>query len=320
MPLFTAQQLQQIEAYLADDRCSEIVPALEGLIADVEAYIDENCETTEAVQYFSFSDQFENLTYRRVEDDPRRLVVVEAPIDRAYADYAFCLIRLNDYSGAAEALKKAVRWNPMNCAYRLDLANLMVRLDDFEESLKLSYSVFARASRSSHLVRAYLNFADYFMGCEQYETAAACVKCALRLNPDDPRAVEAASRLADDHQCDPARQSDALTQNLLDEQGIPEGANVEIVISALLLADISAAGGDLETCQDMAQLAVDLVGQEKALALAQIVREEGEENYPEEGAPVATANEYASPASTATIDAAARTAAREEGGAHGGKR
>ena len=327
MALFTMEQLARIEAFLADDRRAEILPALEGLVADMEAYIDENCVTTDAVQYFSFSSQFENLTYRRVEDDPRKIVVTELPFDRAYADYAFCLLGVHDNEKAAEALKQAVRWNPMNCAHRLDLAVVLANLGDYEEYLKLSYSVFARASKSSHLVRAYLNFADYFVRCEQFETAAACVKCALRLNPDDKRAVNMASDLVLKHQCDPRAQTDELTESLLDAQGIPEGANVEVVLSALLLADIAGATGDMQTCQDMAQLSVDLVGQKKAMALAQIVREQGEQNFPDdEGATMSRGmNEFASPAAQATLDAASRAAGAagkpgEDAGAASGDR
>lgn len=313
MALFTMDQLARIEGYLANDQTSEILPVLQGLVSDMEAYIDENCVTTDAVQFFSFASPFQKLTYRRVEDDPRTLKEVPVPFDRAYADYAFCLIGQHDMEGASEALKQAVRWNPMDCAHRLDLAAVMANLGDYEQFLKLSYSVFARASSSAHLVRAYLNFADYFEKCSEYETAAACVACALRLAPEDTRVTNAASKLALEHHCDPRSLSDEDVERALDPQGIPDGANVEVVLSALLLADISAGQGDMQTCQDMAQVAVDLVGQKKAMALAEIVREHGEENFPEEiDVPMSTANEYASPAAQATLDGAARAAKEQK--------
>jgi tetratricopeptide (TPR) repeat protein len=312
MALFTLNQLQTVEGYLAQDQVGDILPALEGLVHDMEVYIDEECAVTDEVQYFSFASAFQKLTYRRVEKDPRKLVDAPAPFDRAYADYAFALVRMNDLEAAAEALKQAVRWNPMNCAHRLDLAAVLAQAGDYEEHLKLSYSVFARAASSAHLVRAYLNFEDYFERCQQFETAAACVKCALRLLPQDKKAVSAASKLALEHQCDPNAQADELTSSLLAEQGIPEGANVEVVLSALLLADISAAQGDMATCQDMACVAVDLVGQQKATALAELVRESGEKNFSDDAeGSASTANEYASPAAQATLDDAVAAAQAE---------
>lgn len=309
MSLFNMEQLGKIEGYLAADQRNEVLPVLEGLVHDMEVYIDENCVATDDDQYFSFTNQFENLAYRRVENDPRRIHTTPVPFDRAYADYAFCLLGNHDYEAAADALKKSIRWNPMNCAHRLDLASVCANMGDYEEFLKISFSVFARASRASHLVRAYTNFYEYFSNCGQYETAAACVKCAARLNPEDKKVINAVTELSSQHQCDPASQTDELTASLLQAQGIPEGANVEIVLCALLMADLAAANGDMESCKDMATIAVDLVGQKQAMALAEIVREQGQENFPEEVAGgFATVNEYASPASQATLDAAVKQA------------
>ena len=268
------EKLQSIESYLACGQTAEARPLLEALLAQVELYIDEVCVTSDTRQYFSFSSQFEKLAYQRVEKDPRELVVVEAPFDRVYADYAFCLLALNDPEAAAEALKKAVRWNPMDCAHRLDLAAVLNTLGDDEEFLRLSYSVFERASSSAHLVRAYLNFSQAFESAQEWETAAACAKCAWRLNATDPRVVEACDRLADEHQCDPRKQEDELTQSLLDAQGLPDGANVEIVICALLLSDIYMEQGNEVEAEQLTWVAIDLVGQETTRALKQLVREQ----------------------------------------------
>lgn len=317
MPLFTDEQLSAAEGFLANDQIAEISPVLEGMVSDMEAYIDENCAATDEVQYFSFASAFEKLTYRRVEDDPRELRDAPAQFDRAYADYAFALIREHDLEKAAEELKQSVRWNPMECSHRLDLAAVEAGLGNAEESLKLSYSVFARASRPSHLAHAYLNFCDYFTQAGQHETAAACAKCALRMAPQDKRANNAAATLALDYQCDPRQQADELTESLLAAQGIPDGANVEVVLSALLLADISAARGDMDTCRDMVQTAVGLVGQEKARALAQIVRDEGEERLPDDGAPAGQGGAQDSGPGAGledeTLDAAGARARREAG-------
>lgn len=272
MALFTVDQLELVEGYLANDQVYEVMPALEELVGSMETYIDEQCRAGDDVQFFSFASDFQKLAYRRVEGDPRTLVDVPAPFDRAYADYAFALAKNNDGEAAAEALKQAVRWNPMDCAHRLDLAQVLLNVGDADESLKMSFSVFARAASSTHLVRAYLDFAAYFEQTGETDTAAACVKCALRQSPDDPAAAAAAERLAVEDQNNPAFQDDALTAHLLDEQGIPQGANVEVVLSALTLAQIYSERGRTEEAANMTRVAVDLVGQDQARALAAAVR------------------------------------------------
>ncbi len=267
-------RLQKIEGYLAAGQALEARPALESMLREIELYIDENCATTDTVQYFSFSSQFEKLAYQRVENDPRQLVVVEAPFDRVYADYAFCLLSLNDPEAAAEALKQAVRWNPMDCAHRLDLAAVLNTLGDDDEFLRLSYSVFERASVSAHLVRAYLNFEQAYEAAQEWETAAACAKCAWHMNETDPRVTEVCDRLAAEHQCDPRKQADELTASLLEAQGLPEGANVAVVVCALLLSDLYLEQGDTDSAEQLTWVAIDLVGQENARALKQLVREQ----------------------------------------------
>ena len=113
MALFTIEQLERAESYLADEKYDTILPAFEGMVADMEVYIDEMCPTSDEVQWFSFASPFERLTYQRVESDPRELRDVPVPFDRAYADLAFCQINLERFDEAAANLKQAVRWNPM---------------------------------------------------------------------------------------------------------------------------------------------------------------------------------------------------------------
>ena len=87
-------------------------------------------------------------------------------------------MRTNDYQSAIEALKCAVRWNPMGCGYRLDLADLFKVEGNMEEYLAITYSVFERASEAAHLVRAFVNFAGWFEVSEKPRTAAAALRAA----------------------------------------------------------------------------------------------------------------------------------------------
>ena len=116
------QDITYAENYLAQGDLATATPLLERLVELAEEYIDAECKTEEKRQYFSFDSKFERLAYRRVEKDPRELVQVEVPFDRLYSDMAFAYIRQQDYVSARNALMQAVRWDPMNCNYRLDLA------------------------------------------------------------------------------------------------------------------------------------------------------------------------------------------------------
>ena len=137
-----SDELVRAEGLLLSGLDEEARELLARLADAAQEYVDRNCPTTETLQWFSFPTIFERLCYRRVERDPRELRDVGEPLDRLYADLALACVRTLDYDAAKEALKLAVRWNPMECAYRLDLSDLFMVDGDVREALGLAFSVF----------------------------------------------------------------------------------------------------------------------------------------------------------------------------------
>ncbi|MDJ1122355.1 tetratricopeptide repeat protein [Olsenella sp. YH-ols2217] len=264
--------LAAAEALLATGEAEKAAESLAALAADAEEYVDRNCPTTEEVQYFSFPTIYDRLAYRRVERDPRRLEDVGEPLDRLYGDLAYAYVHTGDYDRAREAMKQAVRWNPMDCAHRLDLAELYRVDGNLQEWLGLSYSVFQRASDPAHLVRAYVNFARYFGQSGQPKLAAACLKCAQRLEVADAL-LEQEVGAAKGTESDP----DALTYEeagqLVEGEGIPEGANAEIAVCLLMCATDAAAAGERKLATALTLQARDLVGEAACKALIALIRE-----------------------------------------------
>ena len=177
------RDIAQAESYLAAGDLPSATPLLERLVEQAEEYIDAECQATDKVQYFSFADAFERLAYRRVERDPRELVQVGAPFDRLYAALSFAYINQEDYVSAKNTLTQAVRWDPMNCAYRLDLAELHRALGNTQEWAALSFSVIERASDGRSAARAYANLGLFVLDEENLTAASACARpraCASR--------------------------------------------------------------------------------------------------------------------------------------------
>ena len=141
-----AHDIDYAENLLAEGELETAAVLLEELASEAGEYADAACIATDARQWLSFSSPFEYLAYRRVERDPRELSQVEAPFDRLYADLAYIYIQRHEYESARDALKQAVRWNPMNCAHRLNLAEVFRALGDTQEWAALSASVLDRAT------------------------------------------------------------------------------------------------------------------------------------------------------------------------------
>ena len=234
------------------------------------------------VQWFSFPTIFERLCYRRVENDPRELRDVGEPLDRLYADLALADVRLGEYDHAIEALKQAVRWNPMGCGYRLDLADLFMISGNVQECLGLAYSVFDRASDARHLARAFLVFANWFQQTGNPPASAAALRAARRLDVADP-ALDAALEQAQGTDRDPNTLTDEEERELLQAEGLPSGANAEVAICLLMCASDAAASGDRDLATMLTVRARDLVGEPAAMALLALIREGDKELASEKG-------------------------------------
>ena len=267
--------LERAEGLMLQGQPEQARELLARLAEDAEEYVDRNCPTTEEVQWFSFPTLFERLAYRRVEEDPRDLRDVGEPLDLLYNDLALASVQAGDYDEAMAALKRAVRWNPMDCSYRLNLADLFRVSGDVQEYLALTYSVFERASDARHLIRAFVNFSGWFASTEKPRVAAAALRAARALDLADS-SLEAALDQAAGTDRDPDLVSDAEMSELLAAEGLPDGANAEIAVCLLMCAGDAAAAGARDVAANLTLRARDLVGEPAAKALLELIHETDE--------------------------------------------
>lgn len=266
------QDIEYAETYLAAGDISTASQMLERYLELAEEYIAEECQATDEVQYFSFQDSFERLCYARVEHDPRRIVAVPAPFDRLYSDVAYVCIQQQDYERARDALVQAVRWNPMNCKYRLDLAEIFRALGDIQEWAALSNSVLERASDGRVAARAYSNLGQLFIDQDNAVAASGCARLAVRLAPADARTVALMDRLAKEHP-EVAKDSDDHVLGELSIQGIPTSPSADVAICLLICASDAAAAGDRGLAAEYTARANGLIGKEACSALIKMIRE-----------------------------------------------
>lgn len=266
------QDIEYAETYLAAGDISTASQMLERYLELAEEYIAEECQATDEVQYFSFQDSFERLCYARVEHDPRRIVAVPAPFDRLYSDVAYVCIQQQDYERTRDALIQAVRWNPMNCKYRLDLAEIFRALGDIQEWAALSNSVLERASDGRVAARAYSNLGQLFIDQDNAVAASGCARLAVRLAPADARTVALMDRLAKEHP-EVAKDSDDHVLGELSIQGIPTSPSADVAICLLICASDAATAGDRAQAAEYTARANGLIGKEACSALIKMIRE-----------------------------------------------
>lgn len=281
MPI-AAHDIDYAEDLLAEGELDTARMLLEELTAEAGEYADTACIATEARQWFSFANPFERLAYRRVEQDPRELTQVDAPLDRLYAALAYVYVQKRDYELARDALKQAVRWNPMNCAHRLNLAEVYRALGDTREWAALSASVLERATTPQALARAFANLGHFFLSCDKLPAAEGCRRAAIRACADDAAATALASHLDREHP-ELAELSDADANAAVEGEGLATGANAEIAVCLLMCATDAADEGDRNEATRLTLLARDLVGAPACEALLRLIRESDAELSNEQG-------------------------------------
>lgn len=264
------EQLERCEGLMLQGQDEQAQELLARLAEDAEEYVDKNCPTTDELQWFSFPTLFERLAYRRVEKDPRELRSVGEPLDRLYNDLALASVHAGDYDEATEALKSAIRWNPMDCGSRLNLADLYRVDGNMDEFLGLSFSVFERASDARHLVRAFVNFSNWFEVSEKPQVAGACLRAARNFGVKDS-SLEAALDQAAGTERDPDLVDDAQMRELLAAEGLPAGANADIAVCLLMCATDVGREGDRNTAAALTLRARDLVGEPACKALLELI-------------------------------------------------
>lgn len=274
MPI-AAHDIDYAEDLLAEGEFETARVLLEELAAEAGEYADSACIATDARQWFSFANPFERLAYRRVERDPRELTQLEAPFDRLYAALAYVYIQKGEYESACDALKQAVRWNPMNCAHRLNLAEVFRALGNVQEWAALSASVLERATTPQALARAFANLGQFFLASEKPLAAEGCRRAAIRACANDPAATALAAHI-DRERPELAGHADSEVNGAVEAEGLATGANAEIAV-CLLMCATDAAESDRNEATRLTLLARDLIGAPACEALIRLIRESGAE-------------------------------------------
>ena len=271
---FNAEDIRLAENYLVQNDYEHAVPLLEELRESMELYIDAECETTDKKQFFAFDSTFERLAYRRVENDPRELVQVPQPFGWVY----YCLARgyvmeANDLERARDMLMQAVRWNPMNCSYRLQLAEVFRELGNTQEWAQLSHSVLERASDAESMAWAYANLGQFFLeDGDSVPAAVGCARLGLRLAPQNGNVQGLVERLHEE-QSDACTDTDEHVLNVLAMEGVPTSPSAEIAVCLIMCASDAMGAGDRNEATRLTVRARDLVGQEACEALIKLVHE-----------------------------------------------
>lgn len=166
----------------AKDRLEETIAKLE---AD-DVYNDENGD----VIYFAFAEPMENILFNLRNQPDKPIVQAPEPFASLYFTYGKLLLGMKDFDGALAALKKAIRWNPVNPNIAFQLADVYRAQEKYEDFAAETKKIFPNAYTSPYLARAYRNMGYYFVEKEMWKEAMGCYLMSMEYDPESSDATK----------------------------------------------------------------------------------------------------------------------------------
>lgn len=141
-------------------------------------------------EYRHFANNFELALYARLYRPTRQ--VRKLPQDRAalYTDYGAVLLELRDADGAEEALREALRVNPVSTDAIFELGEVMKLSGRKRECRELTLRAMEVAYMAATLARGYRNLGYLAVEDADYDLAVACYCFSLGIDRNNARAAE----------------------------------------------------------------------------------------------------------------------------------
>lgn len=262
LKLDTAMDEVRFNIYKKDYQHALIL--MEDIVEKVESLEENGMFRNDAVsEYFTFNEPFEEMLYITVNDPDKEIRRSPIPFDSIYFQYGSLLIDLKRYEDANQALRKAVRWNPVNTDILFEYSESFKLLGDIEKFFEISMQAARYAFRSPSLGRCYRNFAYYFVEKKLWKEAIGCDLISLQFDPDS---ANAQSELFYIQQMT----NGTVEQPTLDElrgygkkYGFPIGADDTVLSLAYTFGQQSLDDGETDAARYFFEILYDLTDDEE---------------------------------------------------------
>ncbi len=136
-------------------------------------------------EYYCFKEPMEELLfaeYNKSEKDVRKATI---DFSEMYFLYGCLLNELQRYQNAEEALRKAMKWNPVSLPIAYELAEAYKAQGNIEDFKDFTIEMHKYVFRPDDMARFYRNLSYYFVEKEEYETAVCCLLFSERFANSD---------------------------------------------------------------------------------------------------------------------------------------
>lgn len=176
---------------------------IEPLVNDIEKWLYKSklYDNTPDVAYFDFRETFESVLYEKLFNPVQKnCEEPEYPLRDLYMAYGGVLMDLKRFDEAAVALRKGMRWDPINADLALEYAATFQFRKKYYEFFEITKDVFKIAFRKETIARCYRNLGFCFSEREMWSEAVCCYKMSMSYVKDSEMALSELDYIA--HQTD----------------------------------------------------------------------------------------------------------------------
>lgn len=216
-----------------------------------------------ASSYFDFDELFEMLLYSFRYKPKKEIRRAEMPLSEVYYLYGAILVELQQFEAAKNALKKALRWNPMSCRNNFEYAEVFKMTGDYETFFKLTLDIFKMSFNKLDIARCYRNLGFYFIEKNQYDKATACYYMSSSFEPDSKQAMSELYYISTKTGKNPSNPSLNELQQYAEEYGFPIGADEDVIGLSYAYGKHSLDNGEYDHAAYFWRIAYELTDDEE---------------------------------------------------------
>ena len=220
--------------------------------------------------YFDFKEPFEEILYMQIYDPQKEIRRAQIKYSDLYCLYGSLLLELNRYEEAEWALRKGMKWNPINAKIAFEHAETYKVRGMFDEFYNATKDIYKIAFHSDYLARYYRNLGYYFIEKNEMQLAVYCY--LFSLNFEESERVQ--SEIYYISQMDRTINLDInldMIQNAFTTHGIPFGPDHNIIGMAYELTKLSIEDDNKENAKYYLSIILEFYENEELLSLKSLI-------------------------------------------------
>ena len=159
---------------------------MEDLVKEIEE--ENSFQDDEVSEYHVFYEYFEEFLYLFLKKPKKDLRQVPTDFPKIYMIYGSLLVEQKEYELAKIALRKGLKWDPVNFNLFGEYTEIFKITGDLKKFFELTLHAFKIAFKPKDLARCYRNLGYYFVEKELYREAIGCYLISMQYDNNSKNA------------------------------------------------------------------------------------------------------------------------------------